>query len=52
MGSCVDRSTGISTSQIVPSLPADTILGETAANPDEKHGPASDKNWSCEPESA
>ena len=29
------------------SLPADPMLGEPAADPEEKHGPASDKNWSC-----
>ena len=34
-------------SQIVPSLPADPMLGEPAADPEEKRGPASDKNWSC-----
>src|ERR1700682_915493 len=30
-------------SQIVPSLPADPMLGEPAADPEEKRGPASDK---------
>ena len=41
---CVDRSAAISTqSQIVPSLPADPMLGEPAADPEEKRGPASDK---------
>ena len=49
---CVDRSTAISTRSVrkvdsVPSLPAGPKLGEPAADPEEKRGPASDKNWSC-----
>src|ERR1700732_351130 len=32
-------------SQIVPSLPAAPMLGDPAADPEEKRGPASDKNW-------